>query len=147
MQNIPEVKLGIIAVSWDCFPKVLAESRRTRVAETFGSGLIECWITVENETDAVRAVEEVKTLGVSALVVYLGNFGPETPETMIAELFAGPVMYCAAAEGDGDLYNGRGDTYCGMLNCSYNLNLRCAQNDWYCRAFEFSRTQSGIREY
>ena len=33
-------------------------------------------------------------------------------------------MYVAAAEGDGDMINGRGDAYCGMLNCSYNLNLR-----------------------
>ena len=30
----------------------------------------------------------------------------------------------AAAEGDGDLYDGRGDAYCGMLNCSYNLGMR-----------------------
>lgn len=33
-------------------------------------------------------------------------------------------MYAAAAEGDGDLHDGRGDAYCGMLNCSYNLGLR-----------------------
>jgi L-fucose isomerase-like protein len=33
-------------------------------------------------------------------------------------------MYIAAAEGDGDLFNGRGDAYCGLLNCSYNLGLR-----------------------
>ena len=34
-------------------------------------------------------------------------------------------MYVAAAEEHGDdLINGRGDAYCGMLNCSYNLGLR-----------------------
>ena len=33
-------------------------------------------------------------------------------------------MFVAAAEGDGDLINGRGDAYCGMLNCSYNLGMR-----------------------
>ena len=33
-------------------------------------------------------------------------------------------MYVAAAEGDGDMINGRGDAYCGMLNCSYNLKMR-----------------------
>ncbi len=60
----------------------------------------------------------------NALVVYLGNFGPETAETLLAKYFDGPVMYVAAAEGDGDLYDGRGDAFCGMLNCSYNLNLR-----------------------
>ncbi|MBR4727381.1 MAG: fucose isomerase, partial [Clostridia bacterium] len=54
----------------------------------------------------------------------LGNFGPETPETLIARHFDGPCMFVAAAEGDGDLVNGRGDAYCGMLNCSYNLGMR-----------------------
>ncbi|MBQ8395869.1 MAG: fucose isomerase, partial [Oscillospiraceae bacterium] len=58
------------------------------------------------------------------LVVFLGNFGPETPETLIAQKFDGPVMYIAAAEGDGDMINGRGDAYCGVLNCSYNLGMR-----------------------
>ena len=124
MQNIPEVKLGIIAVSRDCFPKALAERRRTALVKEFGIGLYECLITVENETDALRAIEDIETAGVNALVVYLGNFGPETPETLLAERFHGPVMYCAAAEGDGDLFDGRGDAYCGMLNCSYNLKLR-----------------------
>ena len=59
------------------------------------------------------------------MVVLLGNFGPETPETLIAKYFNGPVMYIASAEEHGnDLINGRGDAYCGMLNCSYNLGLR-----------------------
>lgn len=71
-----------------------------------------------------KAVEEVKKAGCNALTVFLGNFGPETPETQIAQLFEGPCMYAAAAEGDGDMINGRGDAYCGMLNCSYNLNMR-----------------------
>ena len=31
MQNMPEVKLGIIAVSRDCFPMSLSESRREAV--------------------------------------------------------------------------------------------------------------------
>ena len=58
------------------------------------------------------------------LTVFLGNFGPETPETLIAKYFDGPCMFVAAAEGDGDMINGRGDAYCGMLNCSYNLGMR-----------------------
>ena len=62
--------------------------------------------------------------GCNALTVFLGNFGPETPETLIAKFFDGPCMFVAAAEGDGDMINGRGDAYCGMLNCSYNLGLR-----------------------
>ena len=124
MQNIPEVKLGLIAVSRDCFPIALSESRRAAIVRAFGEGLYECPVTVENESDMLSAVADVQAAGCSALVVFLGNFGPETPETLLAKYFDGPVMYVAAAEGDGDLINGRGDAYCGMLNCSYNLSMR-----------------------
>lgn len=122
--NIPEVKLGIIAVSRDCFPIALSQQRRKNIVAAYGEGLYECPITVENEKDAAAAVKDVKVAGCNALVVFLGNFGPETPETLLAKKFHGPVMYVAAAEGDGDMVNGRGDAYCGMLNCSYNLGMR-----------------------
>ena len=124
MFNIPEVKTGIIAVSRDCFPIALSTSRRQAIVKAYGDGLYECPITVENEKDALAALEDVKKASCNALVVFLGNFGPETPETLLCEKFDGPVMYIAAAEGDGDLINGRGDAYCGMLNCSYNLGMR-----------------------
>jgi len=124
LQNIPEVKLGVIAVSRSCFPAALSERRRTALTAACGDGLYECPVTVENEVQAKEAVKDVKANGVNALVVFLGNFGPETPETLIADWFDGPIMYAAAAEGDGDLHDGRGDAYCGMLNCSYNLGLR-----------------------
>ena len=122
--NIPEVKLGLIAVSRSCFPAALSQRRRAALVAAYGEGVYECPVTVETELDARAAVDDVKGAGVNALVVFLGNFGPETPETLIGEWFDGPVMYVAAAEGDGDLHDGRGDAYCGMLNCSYNLGLR-----------------------
>ena len=124
MYNIPNVKLGIVAVSRDCFPIALSTSRRQAIVKAYGEGLYECPITVENEKDALAALANVKEAGCNALVVFLGNFGPETPETLIAQKFDGPVMYIAAAEGDGDMINGRGDAYCGVLNCSYNLGMR-----------------------
>lgn len=122
--NIPEVKLGIVAVSRDCFPIELSISRREAVVKAYGEGIYNCPVTVENELDALKALEDVKAAGVNALVVFLGNFGPETPETLLCQKFDGPTMYVAAAEGDGDLINGRGDAYCGVLNCSYNLGMR-----------------------
>lgn len=128
MQNIPEVKLGLIAVSRDCFVISLSERRRAALAAACGKkgvNLYEAKTTVENELDMQKVLEEVKAEGCNALCVFLGNFGPETPETLIAKYFDGPVMYAAAAEETGkDLINGRGDAYCGMLNCSYNLGLR-----------------------
>ena len=124
MKNIPEVKLGIIAVSRDCFIISLSESRRAAIKAAYKGDLYECPVTVENEKDMLKAVADVKAAGCNALVVFLGNFGPETPETLIAKYFDGPCMFVAAAEGDGNLIDGRGDAYCGMLNCSYNLGMR-----------------------
>lgn len=128
MNNMPIVKMGIVAVSRDCFPMSLSISRREAVVaaykEKYGD-IFECPTCIENELDMKKALEEVKAEGCNALVVYLGNFGPETPETLLAKYFDGPVMYVAAAEEKGDnLVQGRGDAYCGMLNASYNLKLR-----------------------
>ncbi len=123
-QNIPSVKLGLFAVSRDCFPIELSIRRRAAIKAAYAGDLYECPVTVENELDMQKAVADVNAAGCTALVVFLGNFGPETPETLLAKYFDGPVMYVAAAEGDGDLINGRGDAFCGMLNCSYNLGMR-----------------------
>lgn len=123
-KNIPEVKLGIIAVSRDCFPIALSTQRRENIVKSYKGDLYNSKTTVENDHDMEKALTEVRDAGCNALVVFLGNFGPETPETLIAEKFDGPCMFVAAAEGDGDMINGRGDAYCGMLNCSYNLGMR-----------------------
>jgi L-fucose isomerase-like protein len=126
--NIPQVKCGILSVSRDCFVISLSENRRQAIVRAYTKeygDLYEVKKTVENEADMLTAVAEAKQAGCNALVVFLGNFGPETPETLIAREFDGPVMYVAAAEEKGSsLINGRGDAYCGMLNCSYNLGLR-----------------------
>ena len=125
---MPAVKLGIAAVSRDCFPKSLSASRRSNVVKACKEkniDIYECPVTVENENDMLCALDELKKAGVNALVVYLGNFGPETAETLLAKKFGLPVMFAAAAEEFGDnLVDGRGDAFCGMLNASYNLGLR-----------------------
>ncbi|MFQ9614679.1 MAG: L-fucose/L-arabinose isomerase family protein [Clostridium butyricum] len=125
MNNIPQVKLGIVAVSRDCFPMELSTNRRKAVIKALDGEIFECETTVENEIHMRKALDEVRQAGVNALVVYLGNFGPETAETLLAKEFGGPVMFVSAAEEAGDkLMNDRGDAYCGMLNASYNLALR-----------------------
>ena len=118
--NVPEVKLGIIAVSRDCFVISLSERRRKAIVEAFSQygSIYEAKTTVENEADMLKAVDEVKQASCNALCVFLGNFGPETPETLIAKEFTGPVLYAAAAEERaGDLIDGRGDAYCGLIYC------------------------------
>ena len=73
----------------------------------------------------LKALEDVQAHKCNVLVVYLGNFGPESPETLLAKKFDGPVMFVAAAEETGtNLVQGRGDAYGGVLNASYNLKLR-----------------------
>ena len=128
MPNIPDVRLGIAAVSRDCFPMTLSVSRREAVVAELASKQIDIYeskVTVENETDALKALDDVNNNKVNALVIFLGNFGPEGPETILAQKFNGPVMFAAASEETGeDLINGRGDAYCGMLNASYNIGLR-----------------------
>lgn len=128
MKNMPVVKVGVVAVSRDCFPMSLSENRRKALVaayqEKYGE-IYECPICIENELHMRQALGDIREAGCNALVVYLGNFGPESSETLLAKEFGGPVMFVAAAEESGDnLVQGRGDAYCGMLNASYNLKLR-----------------------
>ena len=133
MNNMPELKIGVVAVSRDCFPESLSVSRREALMkaykEKYGEEHIyECPICiVESEIHMVQALEDIKKAGCNALVVYLVNFGPEISETLLAKHFDGPKMFVAASEEDGlngGLIDNRGDAYCGMLNASYNLKLR-----------------------
>lgn len=131
MENIPVVKVGIVAVSRDCFPESLAVTRREALIQAYknkykDADIYECPICiVESEIHMEQALADIKKVGCNALAVYLGNFGPEISETMLAKSFDGPKMFIAAAEEtQNDLKGGRGDAYCGMLNASYNLALR-----------------------
>jgi len=132
MKNLPNVKLGLVAVSRDCFPVSLSRARRDAVKDAYAkldSNLFVAETVVENEHDALKALAEVKAAGVNALIVYLGNFGPEGPETILCEKFGGVTMFVAAAEENTKgLSSGRGDAYCGMLNASYNIKLRKLKN-------------------
>lgn len=131
INNMPKVKIGIVAVSRDCFPESLSVNRRKALVEAYtkkydAEDIYECPVCiVESEIHMVQALEDIKKAGCNALCVYLGNFGPEISETLLAKHFDGPKMFIAAAEESGNnLVQGRGDAYCGMLNASYNLQLR-----------------------
>ncbi len=128
MKNIPQIKLGLAAVSRDCFPKELSLKRRERVLESCRERSLPVLAVepvIENEQDVLRALEDIRLKGLNALALYLGNFGPEGPTTLLAQRFGGPVMLAAAAEDSGsDLIHGRGDAYCGLLSASYNVGLR-----------------------
>lgn len=128
MTNMPEVNTGIVAVSRDCFPVELSRERKNKVMEECRKKNIpitECETVLENECDVLKTHEELEKKEVNALVIYLGNFGPEGPLSMLAERFDGPVMLVGASEESGKgLIDSRGDAFCGMLNASYNMSLR-----------------------
>ena len=104
MNNIPVVKIGIVGVSRDCFPAELTINRRAALVKAYtdkygAADIYECPVTIiESEIDMVNALEDIKKAGCNALCVYLGNFGPEISETLLAKHFDGPKMICAAAE-------------------------------------------------
>ena len=135
MLNVPKVKAGIVAVSRDCFPESLSVNRRKALVKAYAKKygreeIAECPVCiVESEFQMKQALSWLEKEKCNALAVYLGNFGPEISETMLAKEFAekvgGAVMFLAAAEEDiPTLASSRGDAYCGMLNASYNLKLR-----------------------
>ena len=128
MKNIPTVRLGLVGVSRDCFPIELSRKRRQKVAAACKQNnidILEIDKVIENEADVLQALEEIRQKNVNALAIYLGNFGPEGPLSLLAQKFNGPVMLAAAAEDSGnELINGRGDAYCGLLSASYNVGLR-----------------------
>ena len=98
--NIPEVRLGMIAVSRDCFPISVSDGRSRKVVEEckkIGLDVFLAPTIAENEKEAMQAADEVKNAGCTALVVFLGNFGPETPETIIAKAF-GMVIILSTEE-------------------------------------------------
>ena len=65
MKNLPNINLGIIAVSRDCFSVELSKTRRQKVAEECKAKKIpitEINAIVENEKDILIALEEIKKI-------------------------------------------------------------------------------------
>lgn len=71
INNTPEIKLGIVAVSRDCFPNSLSENRRKAVVKAYDGEIYECPIIVENEIDMMNALEDLKKQSVMHLLYTL----------------------------------------------------------------------------
>ena len=80
MFNAPKAKIGIVAVSRDCFPESLSVNRRKALIEAYtkkygADDIYECPICiVESEIHMKQALADVQAAGCNALCVYLGNF-------------------------------------------------------------------------
>ncbi|NLC79990.1 MAG: fucose isomerase, partial [Lentisphaerae bacterium] len=128
LTNVPEIKIGIVGVSRDCFPASLTQKRLDALMAELKKQkvlAVASTVIVENEAQALAACDELVAAGCNAAVAYLGNFGPEAPTALFLQEFPGPCMAVAAAEENkAVLANDRGDALCGLLNCSYNIGLR-----------------------
>ena len=66
MNNIPKVKVGIVAVSRDCFPEPLSVNRRKALVDAYAkkydaADIYECPVCiVESEIHMVQALEDIK---------------------------------------------------------------------------------------
>jgi L-fucose isomerase-like protein len=125
MSNYPNVIVGLVASSRGNFSADLAKERLKNVAcELPAKQFIALDTLLRTEDDVPFLLQALQRKKCNALIVYLGNFGPEIPESLLAERFDGPVMFAAAAEEDvHHLQEKRGDAYCGLLNAGYNLSL------------------------
>ena len=89
MNNIPMIKLGLISVSRNCFPIELSETRRHAVAAACGSAgvaIYDCPVTVENEKDAKKAVEDILAAGYDGVMLSNGPGDPTDNVSQIAEI-------------------------------------------------------------
>ena len=128
LQNTPTIRLGIVGVSRDCFAVELTQARLKQVVaecRKLKLKVVPCETIIESESDALLAAAEMEHQHVDAVVIYLGNFGPEGPLTIFANILDRPFMlYGAAEESRETLIEGRGDAFCGMLNACLNVGLR-----------------------
>ena len=128
LKNQPKIRMGIVAVSRDCFPKELSAKRTERVVaecKKIKLDIVPCSVIIESENDAMKAVAEMTAKGANAVTLYLGNFGPEGPTTIFAQRFGKPFMLIGAAEETTKgLAKDRGDAFCGMLSACLNCGLR-----------------------
>ena len=75
MINTPKIKVGIVAVSRDCFPESLSVTRRENLVKAYTSKynpeeIYECPICiVESEIHMMQALEDIKKAGCNALCV------------------------------------------------------------------------------
>src|SRR6201996_3393941 len=127
----PEIKLGLVSASRNCFPRALSDERTERLLEGCRAADIspivptgDCRI-IETKDHAAEAARQFKEAECDAVVYYLGNFSPEIEDGFFVKLYDGPVMLLEAAEESGaSLLQKRGDALCGLLSAALAINKR-----------------------
>lgn len=127
----PEIQLGLVSASRNCFPRSLSEERTVRLIDACHRAGInpfvpqgECRI-IETKEHAAQAARQFRDAGCDAVVFYLGNFSPEIEDACFVRAFDGPIMILAAAEESGStLLEKRGDALCGLLSAVLAVSKR-----------------------
>ena len=127
----PDIKLGLVSASRNCFPRPLSEKRtrellaackKAGVAPFYPKG--KCQV-IETKDHAVEAAAQMRAAGCDAAVLFLGNFSPEIEDANFVKAFAGPTMIIAAAEESAaTLCSDRGDALCGLLSAAMAVEKR-----------------------
>lgn len=127
----PDVKLGLVSASRNCFPRELSEKRFGILMEKISDSGLDTMVpegesqVIESKAHASDAAAQMKAAGCDAAVLYLGNFSPEIEDAVFVKEFDGPVMIIAAAEETATkLMTDRGDALCGLLSAMMAVSKR-----------------------
>src|SRR5215831_9332336 len=149
----PEIKLGLVSASRNCFPRSLSEERTVRLLETCKKAGITPFVPkgesriIETKDHAADAAQQFKQAGCDAVVFYLGNFSPEIEDANFVKAFDGPVMILAAAEESGaTLLEKRGDALCGLLSAALAVSKRNLLNRVHLPESPVVSSEEGVQE-
>lgn len=149
----PDIKLGLVSASRNCFPRSLSEERTQRVLAGCRQAGIEPFVPegpsqiIETKDHAVEAARQFKQAGCDAVVYYLGNFSPEIEDAYFIKLFEGPVMMIAAAEESGaTLLEKRGDALCGLLSATLAVSKRGLAQRVHLPEFPVVSAEEAVKE-
>lgn len=134
MNNVPEIKLGLVVGTTNWMPTEYATESLHKLADIYrerygNENIFVCPVCVDdNEVSVKRALKSLEKNGCNALCLYFANYGPEKTCAVLVEKFTsqnGPVMFCAAAEeAQEHLWDKRKDAYSGILNANYGLSWK-----------------------
>lgn len=149
----PNIKLGFVSASRNCFPRSLSEKRSKRLLAACKADRVDmfvprgnCWI-IESKDHAGDAAGQMNKAGCDAAVLYLGNFSPEIEDAIFVKNFCGPVMIIAAAEESADtLQDGRGDALCGLLSATMAVKKRGMDRRVHLPERPVVTTEEAVRE-
>src|SRR5262245_4766236 len=149
----PEIRLGLVSASRNCFPRSLSEERTVRLLETCKKAGITPFVPkgesriIETKDHGADAAQQFKQAGCDAVVFYLGNFSPEIEDANFIKAFDGPVMILAAAEESGaTLLEKRGDALCGLLSAALAVSKRNLLNRVHLPESPVVSSQEGVQE-